>query len=60
MGNGKKGGILAIAGYYYPKLVVNSVRGYGFVWMCRVVVYRKNITDCNSRLMETIFSRSWV
>ena len=50
VGNGEIGGIFAIAGYNYPKLVVNSVRSHGFVWMCRVVIYSK----------ETILSRSWV
>ena len=50
VGKEEIGGILAIAGYYDPKIVVNSVRSHGFVWMCRVVVYRK----------ETILSRSWV
>ena len=43
LGNGKIWGILATAGY--PKLVVNSVRSYGLVWMCRVAVCRRKISQ---------------
>ena len=44
-----------MAGYYYPKLVLNFVKSYGYVWMCRVVGYRKKNMIRGRKLQHTLY-----
>ena len=44
-----------MAGYFYPKLVLNFGKSYGYVWMCRVVGYRKKNMIRGRKLQHTFY-----